>query len=256
MSGVVDRQRESNTVLWCLDNAKKNNALDPAMLDALSGLAEEVERDRAIRAVVLTGKGERAFCAGADINAWASLDTVDFMRNWIASGHRLFDRLAALPVPVIGALRGFVFGGGLELAAICDLRVASPDAIFALPEATIGVTPGWSGAQRVGRLLPQAILREMALTGARLGAERLWGLGFLNEIVPDPLERSLAIAEHVAELSPRSVDATKLVLNAALGEGREQAVDRLAAGLIAVTSDKAEGVRSFHEKRKPRFSGE
>jgi enoyl-CoA hydratase len=157
---------------------------------------------------------------------------------------------------VIGALRGFVFGGGLELAAICDLRIASPDAIFALPEATIGVTPGWSGAQRVGRLLPQAILREMALTGARLGAERLWGLGFLNEIVPDPLERSLAIAEHVAELSPRSVDATKLVLNAALGEGREQAVDRLAAGLIAVTSDKAEGVRSFHEKRKPRFSGE
>ena len=125
MSGVVDRQRERNTILWRLDNAKKNNALDPTMLDALSGLAEEVEGDRSIRAVILTGKGERAFCAGADIDAWGPLDTVDFMRNWIASGHRLFDRLATLPVPLIGALQGFVFGGGLELAAICDLRVAS-----------------------------------------------------------------------------------------------------------------------------------
>jgi enoyl-CoA hydratase len=256
MSGAVDRQRIGSTVVWCLDNVKKNNALDPTMLGALWSLADEAEKDRDIRAVVLTGKGERAFCAGADINAWGSLDTVDFMRSWIASGHRTFDRLAALPIPVIAALRGFVFGGGLELAAVCDLRIASADAIFGLPEASVGVTPGWSGAQRVGRLLPQAILREMALTGARLGAERLCGLGFLNEIVVNPLERSLAIAERAVELSPRAVDATKLVLNAAVGEGREQAVDRLAAGLITATSDNAEGVSSFREKRKPRFSGQ
>jgi enoyl-CoA hydratase len=255
MVGSVDRQRVNTTILWRLNNASKNNALDPAMLAALDHLADEVERDREIRAVVITGEGARAFCAGADIAAWGALDVVDFTRLWIGSGHILFDRLARLPVPVIGALRGYVFGGGLELAAICDVRVASANAVFGLPETAIGVTPGWSGAQRLAKLLPQAFLREMALTGARLDAERLRTVGFLNELSDDPVEMALSIAERVAGLAPRAVETTKLVLNASLGEGREQALDRLAAGLVASTTDKAEGVRSFHEKRKPRFSG-
>jgi enoyl-CoA hydratase len=255
MVGSVDRQRVNATMLWRLNNPSRNNALDPAMLAALGALADEVERDREIRAVVLTGEGERAFCAGADIAAWGALDAVDFTRLWIGSGHVVFDRLARLPVPVIGALRGYVFGGGLELAAICDLRVASTNAVFALPEATIGVTPGWSGAQRLARLLPQALVREMALTGARIDAERLHCVGFLNELAENPVDKALVIAERIAGLGPRAVETTKLVLNASLGEGKEQALDRLAAGLIAATADKAEGVRSFHEKRKPRFSG-
>src|SRR5580704_5841722 len=102
MAGSVDRQRVNATMLWRLNNANKNNALDPAMLAALANLADEVERDREIRAVVLTGEGERAFCAGADIAAWGALDVVDFARLWVGSGHSLFDRLARLPVPVIG----------------------------------------------------------------------------------------------------------------------------------------------------------
>jgi len=129
------------------------------------------------------------------------------------------------------------------------------DTVFGLPEATIGVTPGWSGAQRVARLMPQGLLREMALTGGRLKAERLWGVGFVNEIVESPVDRCLEIADRVAELGPRAVTATKLVLNAACGESREQAIDQLAGALVAATADKAEGVRSFLEKRKPRFSG-
>jgi enoyl-CoA hydratase/carnithine racemase len=256
MTGAVDFERKGNTALWLLDNTRKNNALDPGMFDALDRLAAEAERDRTIRAVILTGKGERAFCAGADIAAWGVLDPVDFARGWIASGHRLFERIAALPVPVLGALRGFVFGGGLELAAACDIRVASADAQFGLPEATIGVTPGWSGAQRVARLMPLPLLREMALTGARLSAERLWSVGFLNEIAAAPLERCLEIGERIAEFAPRAVTATKLVINTAAGESREQAIDQLAGALVAGTADKAEGVRSFLEKRKPRFTGE
>ncbi len=256
MPGAVNYERRGGTALWVLDNTRKNNALDPGMIDALDRLAGDAERDRTIRAVVLAGAGERAFCAGADIAAWGALDPVDFMRSWIASGHRLFDRLAALPVPVLAALRGFVFGGGLELAGACDLRIASADAAFGLPEATIGVTPGWSGAQRVGKLMPQALLREMALTGSRLSAQRLWGVGFLNEIAESPLDRCLEVAERVAEFGPRAVTATKLVLNTASGELREQAIDQLAGALVAATADKAEGVRSFLEKRKPRFTGD
>jgi enoyl-CoA hydratase len=256
MAGEVEYERRGEIALWTLNNVRKNNALDPGMIETLDRLAGEVERDRTIRAAVLQGKGDRAFCAGADIAAWGAMDPEVFMRSWIASGHRLFDRMAALPVPLLGSLRGFVFGGGLELAAICDVRIASGDAVFGLPEATIGVTPGWSGAQRVGRLMPQALLREMALTGGRLKAERLWGVGFVNEIVEAPLDRCLEIGERIAQFGPRAVTATKLVLNAASGESREQAIDQLAGALVAATADKAEGVRSFLEKRKPNFTGE
>jgi len=255
MTGTVRIERRATTSLWTLDNPTKRNSLDSAMLEALAVAAGEVERDSEIRAVVLTAEGGRAFCSGADISVWGDLNPVEFSRTWVGGGHALFDRLARLPVPVIGAIQGSAFGGGLELAAICDVRVASKGAMFALPEASIGVTAGWSGAQRLGRLLPQALLREMALTGSRLTAERLWSVGFLNEIVEDPLARALAIGERVAGLAPRSVETTKLVLNAAIGEGREQSIDRLAAGLVAATSDKAEGVASFREKRPANFTG-
>jgi enoyl-CoA hydratase len=256
MSGTVDSHRADGAVLWLLDNPRKNNALDPAMLEELANLCGQAEQDRTIRSVIISGKGDKAFCAGADISAWGSMDPVDFMRIWIGRGHFLLDRIAQLPVPVVGALNGFAFGGGLELAAVCDVRVASPGATFALPETSIGVTPGWSGAQRLARLMPQALVREMALTGGRLDAQRLWSVGFLSEIAESPLERAIAIASRIADLSPRAVDATKLVLSAATGESREQAIDRLASGLAAATPDKAEGVASFSEKRKPRFSGE
>jgi enoyl-CoA hydratase len=254
-NGSIRVERHAQTALWVLDNPRKGNALDFAMLAALAEAASAVEQDRSIRAVVIAGEGGKAFCTGADIAAWGGLDAVDFARRWIGAGHLLFDRLARLPVPVLGAINGAAFGGGLELAAICDLRIAARDAVFALPEASIGVTPGWSGAQRLARLLPQALLREMALTGGRLTAERLHGVGFLNELEETPVARALEIAARVATLAPRAVETTRLVLNAAAGEAREAAIDGLAAGLIAATRDKAEGVASFLEKRRPNFSG-
>lgn len=254
--GAVRRERRGPVILLTLENASKGNAISGKMLAELGEAVTEIEADRALRAAVMTGAGERAFCTGADISAWSELDALEFARHWIRGGHFLFDRLARLPIPFIAAMNGAALGGGLELAAVCDVRLCNPDATFGLPETGIGVTPGWSGLQRLGRLIPQALLREMALTGGRLGAERLREVGFVNEIVSDPLTRALEIAERAAALAPRAVEATRLVLNAAVGEGREAALDALAGGSVASTHDKAEGVASFREKRRAQFSGD
>jgi enoyl-CoA hydratase len=255
-AGAVRIEKRGRVALLILDRQSKGDAISREMLVELGSATVEIESDHGVRAAVLTGAGTRFFCTGADISAWSGMDAVEFARHWIRAGHSRFDRLAQLSVPLIAAINGAAFGGGLELAALCDVRVAAPDAIFALPEAAIGVTPGWSGAQRLGRLLPQGLLREMALTGGRLNAERLRQVGFINEIASNPLTRALEIAERAAALAPRAVETTRLVLNAAIGEGREAAIDALAGGLVASTADKAEGVASFREKRKPDFRGE
>jgi enoyl-CoA hydratase len=253
--GALRLERRGRIAILILDNQSRGNAISHEMLADMGNATVEIENDRELRAAVLTGAGARAFCTGADISAWGGMDAFDFARQWIRAGHFHFDRLARLPIPLIVAINGATSGGGLELAALCDVRVAAPEVVFALPEAGIGVTPGWSGAQRLGRLLPQALLREMALTGGRLDAERLREVGFINEIASDPLARALEIAERAAALGPRAVETTRLVLNAAIDEGREAAIDALAGGLVASTADKAEGVASFREKRKPDFRG-
>ena len=256
MTDTVIADRRGAVLLLTLSHERRGNALTPAMLAALIAHMETVEQDPTIRAVVLTGAGGKAFCTGADITAWGDLDPVAFARQWIGHGHRVFDRLARLPVPVIAALGGATFGGGLELAAACDIRVAAPGASFALPEAGIGVTAGWSGTQRLARLLPEALVRELALTGARMTAERLHAVGFINELADPPLPRALAVADRVGTLAPLAVETTKQVLNAAVGEGREAAIDAIAAARVAATADKAEGVAGFREKRPPTFRGQ
>ncbi|RED14433.1 enoyl-CoA hydratase/isomerase family protein [Pontivivens insulae] len=254
MSGVVREDRGGVTVLR-LDNAAKLNAFTVAMLDDLERHLRAVERDASCRAVVLTGTGEKAFCAGADIGAWGDLSPAEFARHWVRDGHRLFDRLAALSRPTVAALNGHAFGGGLELAAACDIRVMTPRATLALPEARVGIVPGWSGTQRLARLMPEAMVKEMALFGTRIPAERAVNAGFATEVVDDALTRALELAGGVADLSPRAVEIAKAMIHAAVGEDRGAAVEALGSAAIAATEDRAEGVSAFHEKRKPEFGG-
>ncbi len=137
-----------------LDHPEKMNALTVAMLDQLAAHLDLIERDMGVRAVMVTATGDKAFCTGADINGWGDLTPAEFARHWVRDGHRIFDRLARLSKPTIAVLNGHAFGGGLEMAAACDLRVMAPDACLALPEAGVGIVPGWSGTQRLLRLDP------------------------------------------------------------------------------------------------------
>jgi enoyl-CoA hydratase len=145
---TIQLERRGAIGVVTLNRPGKLNALTPAMLARLDAIAAELETWTEARAVVLTGAGPKAFCVGADINEWSALAPLDMWRQWVPRGHRVFDRWAALRVPVIAAINGHAFGGGLELAAVADIRISDPAATFALPEAGIATCPGWSGTQR------------------------------------------------------------------------------------------------------------
>ncbi|WP_170422342.1 enoyl-CoA hydratase/isomerase family protein [Ruegeria arenilitoris] len=246
---------EGSTAVLTLDNVSKLNALTVDMLDALEAGLQEIERDGSIRALILTGAGEKAFCCGADIGAWGGLSPAEFARHWVRDGHRVFDRLARIGKPTIAAINGHAFGGGLELASCCDLRLMTPRATLALPEARVGIVPGWSGTQRLTRLIPEAAVKEMALFGRRIGADRALALGYVTEVTDDVLARALEITADLDDLSSRATEISKNMIHAAVGEDTHAVVEALGSAAIAASADREEGVAAFMEKRNPTFSG-
>jgi enoyl-CoA hydratase len=238
-----------------LDNPAKLNALTPDMLTQIGAYCDVIEQQAHVVAVIITATGNRAFCTGADINAWSGLPPAEFARHWVRQGHRIFDRVARLAKPTIAVLEGHAFGGGLELAAACDIRVMSPKARLALPETGVGIVPGWSGTQRLARLLPESVLKEMALFGRHLSADRAHALGFVAEVAEDACAAAVEIAEKLRATSPRATEVAKYMIHAAVGEDRAAMVEALGSGMTAATADKAEGVAAFRAKRKPEFPG-
>ena len=237
-----------------LDNPAKLNAFTVPMLDQLAAHLETIERSDA-RVVLLTAEEAKCFCSGADILAWGALSPAEFARYWVRGGHRIFDRLARLAQPTIAVLHAHAFGGGLELAAACDIREMAPRATIALPEPGVGIVPGWSGTQRLHRLLPEPVVKEMALFGRRIGADRALALGFAAEISDTPRDAARAIAAKVLDLSPRAVEIAKSMIHAAGGEDHAAMVEALGSAAISASDDRNEGVTAFADKRKPLFSG-
>jgi enoyl-CoA hydratase/carnithine racemase len=239
-----------------LDRPEKLNVLTLEMLDELSGIAAQLDADRSLRCVILTGSGERAFCVGADVLAWSPLDALDMWRIWIKRGHQVFEQWARLRVPVIAAINGHALGGGLELAATADIRLSATAATFGLPEASIGTIPGWSGTQRLTRLLGASRVKYLALTGRRIAADEAYRIGLLAEPPSaEPLLHAQALAAEIGRLAPVAVQLAKQLIDAGSGEGLAAALEAMASGLAAGTQDAREGKASFAGKRAPHFNG-
>jgi enoyl-CoA hydratase/carnithine racemase len=248
---------EAGVATITLNRPDKLNALDTDMLDGLERLIARIDADGGIRVVILKAAGERAFCAGADINAWAELKPLGMWHTWIRRGHQIFGRLADLRQPSIAAIAGIAFGGGLELALSCDLRVAADSAKFALPEVTIATVPGWTGTQRLPRLIGEARAKQMVLTGQRIDAPTAAAWGLINESVPmaDLDKRAVELARQIAANAPVSVQTAKQLMNAALGRDTAATLEALAGSMTGFTDDAVEGRAAWAERRPPKFTG-
>ncbi len=251
---------ENSIATITLNRPDKLNAISLAMLDQLEAAIASLENNRDVRVVIIASASDRAFCVGADIKEWEGVianDPIAMWRAWDKPGHRVFDRLARLHLPTIAAVNGFAFGGGLEIALAADLRIASDNAEFALPETKIGTQPGWTGTQRLPALIGVARAKQMIFTGVRIKSDVAAQWGLVNEVVAREAlnARVNEFANQIASNAPLAVQFSKTIIDAGAGQGVEIALEGLAAALGATTQDGKEGPASFREKRAPRFTG-
>jgi len=247
----VRLERDGAIGVIVLDRPEKLNALDAAMIAGIEACVADMEADRTIRAVIVTGSG-KAFCVGGDIKAWGALEPLRMGWDWVRDGSRVFDRLAALRVPTIAAINGYCFGGGLELALACDIRVAAAETELAFPEAKVAIVPGWAGTRRLPELIGPARAKQLVFTGARIPAVKAEQWGLVNEAVPaaEVMARARELAGEIAANSPVAVAVAKVAI-----DGRDDALEVLAGALARYTDDGREGVAAFSEKRAPNYTG-
>jgi enoyl-CoA hydratase len=242
-----------------VDRPEKLNALNTAVLDVLDACIAEAGADGTLRCLIVTGAGEKAFIAGADIGELVKLTPLDG-REHARRGQALLDRLESLPIPSIAAINGFAYGGGLELALACTLRVASENAKMGLPETSLGILPGFGGTQRLTRLLGKARAAELILTSEKgTTAAEAWRLGLVNRVVPAgqalaaAVDLALAIAKNGPIACRYALEAIRRGAEMPLPAGL--AYEATLFGLCASTEDMKEGMTAFLEKRPAKFTG-
>ena len=245
--------------LWTIDREERRNSLSRATLRALGKLAREAATNDSIRAIVVTGAGDKAFCAGADLKERQGMSDDD-VRRQIDLYRSELGPLEASPKPVVAALNGVALGGGLELALLCDLRVAAAHVELALPETGLGIIPGAGGTQRLPRIVGEARAKELILLGRRLTAAEALAWGLVNRVTPagvDVVDDAIQWIEPIASGAPiaqaAALEAIDRSFDVALVHGLE--LEKVSYDRALVSADRREALAAFAEKRKPRFSG-
>jgi enoyl-CoA hydratase len=257
--GPVRSEKEDGVRVLTVHRPEKLNALNSDVLAALDRGLAECEADTGLRCVIVTGSGEKAFIAGADIGELSRLTPIEG-REHSLRGQALLNRIANLTIPSIAAINGYAYGGGLELAMACTLRVASENARMGLPETSLGILPGYGGTQRLARLVGRARAFELILTSEKgLTAQEAERIGLVNRVVPagQALAAARELAGKIAANGPAAcryaMEAIRRGLEMPLAEG--QAFEATLFGLCAATEDMKEGMTAFLEKRPPKFAG-
>jgi enoyl-CoA hydratase len=237
---------------------KALNALNPATLEEVNDVIEKTRNDDAVRVLVLTGAGDKAFVAGADISEFPKMNPLQ-ARLFAERGQEIFFKLEGLPKPVIACINGFALGGGCELAMSCDFIYASDKAKFGQPEINLGIIPGFGGTQRLSRLVGRAKAKELCMTGEMIDASQAKELGLAAKVFPADqlIEETLKAAKQLATKSPSALRAIKFVTDRGFDVDLKNgcALEAEAFGNAFASQDAREGVSAFLEKRKPVFKG-
>ena len=250
-------ERRDRVALITINRPEKRNALNIQTREEGARMLEELRDDDSVGVVVITGAGDKAFIAGADIGEFAGRTALT--QRDVMTGRSLFTAIDTFPKPVIAMINGYCLGGGCELALACDVRISSETASFGQPEINLGIIPGGGGTQRLTRLVGEGKAMEMILTGDIINAQTAYNLGLVNMVVPaaDLEAKTMEMANRIAEKSPVALrlakEAVKLASRSNLDEGLRREVDLFA--LCFSSEDKDEGVRAFLEKRRPAFKG-
>ena len=249
---------EEGVATMTFNRPKALNAINAETAAELLDAVNACKKDEAIRALVLTGAGDRAFVAGADISQMQSLRPQEALA-FMEMGHEALRQMEIMPKPVIAAVNGFALGGGTEIALACDIRFASEKAVFGQPEILIGLIPGWGGTQRLPRIIGMGRAKELILSGAQIDAKRAYEIGLVNRILPPEqlMEEAMKFARKLAGMPRFTVKMAKHSINFGYDLALDNAcrIETECCAQCFSTDDQKEGMKAFLEKRKPVFTG-
>jgi len=252
-------ERDGAVVIVTMNRPKALNALNHETVLELDEVFKSLEADTTVEAVIITGGGDKAFIAGADISEMVNIGAIA-AKNWSKLGLAVFSRIENFPRPVIAAVNGFALGGGCELALACDIRVASEKAKFGLPEVSLGILPGWGATQRLSRLVGKGQAKLLTFTGDVIDAQEARNIGLVDKVVAheELLTTAKDLAGKIVKKAPIAIMQAKVAINRGVEMDSEQAFAFLAElfGTCFSTEDQTEGMTAFIEKRKPVFKGQ
>jgi enoyl-CoA hydratase len=253
---VIAVERDDAVAVVTVDRQEAMNALDVATLTELRDRLRELAGDEESRVVILTGAGEKAFVAGADIKYMSGLGVGD-AKEWGALGHETGRLLETMPKPTIAAVNGFALGGGCELALACDVRYAASNAKLGQPEVNLGIIPGWGGTQRLARVCGLGVAKELIFTGRLVDAQEALRIGLVNAVHDPVLEKARETAALLASKSPIALRLMKELANRSLGGDHTENLQAEgdSFGALFASEDAKEGLTAFVEKREPIFRG-
>jgi enoyl-CoA hydratase len=246
-------EKKGHIAVATINRPKALNALNSQVLEDIDQLVEQVKADDEIRALVITGSGEKAFVAGADIGEMSTLTKAEG-EAFGKKGNDVFRKLETLPIPTIAAVNGFALGGGCELSMSCDIRLCADTAVFGQPEAGLGITPGFGGTQRLARLVGMGMAKQLICTAKNIKADEALRIGLVNAVYP--LEELMPAAEKMAETIAKNAPIAVRACKKAINDGMQVDIDRAVAieeglfGSCFETADQKEGMGAFLEKRK------
>ena len=259
MAEIVKQERRGSALLLTIDRPEAGNSLSAEVSQAFLDILDGIEGDISLRAIIVTGAGDRFFCTGGDVKRYALLETKDELREIMRLARTVFHRFEALPVPVIAAINGLAIGGGAEIVLASDIRVAAPHAQISMPQVRLGIVTGWAGYERLVRDIGFTRAMEVVTTGERFDAEEALRLCIINKIAPDKdvVGAAMTYVESFDKAAPLALTAAKRIIHTAAKGPPDQAEQVAADAFVDLwfTEDHREAEKAFAEKRSPNFKG-